>query len=129
MSDLLLDYEPVFATEVHWWEHYCWYCNDRMAVWWVEDGLAWSSQRPEAESAVIDTIAEAIAGRGLEQALIGEVFSTVLQEEYVGFSCPHCTKLQGDFYLERDFNEMLKNGFTNRVVLPEPVITDYRLVV
>lgn len=105
------------GTRVYYFERECWRsgCDQRMTLWLVHGTELWSMNRLEAHPQVIELIARATRGDGIERAADAAPLA-VLQEVvtkpaglYLGFCCPDCGMVQGDFYMTKEFLSMLRH--------------------
>lgn len=105
-------------TKVVVWERECWVgrCDQTMTLWFVDQKGLWSLNRLEAHPRVIAAVRKHTAGRGVERSADAAplaVLSEVVTRPaglYLGFCCPKCGMVQGDFFNTKDMIARMKRG-------------------
>lgn len=102
------------------WERECWtsHCDQRMTLWFVDGNGLWSRNRIEAHPDIIAAVRRMTSGEGIERSSESAPLA-VLEEVvtkpaglYLGFCCPACGMVQGDFFNMKEMISLAKRGLT-----------------
>lgn len=113
------------GTPIIVWERECWtdHCDQRMTLWFVDAAGLWSRNRIEAHPTVIERVRRATSGTGVERsedaaplAVLSEVV-TKPAGLYLGFCCPRCGMVQGDFFNTKEMIALTRQGRTRRITV------------
>jgi hypothetical protein len=104
--------EPEEGSEVHWWAHHCYRCARRFTVWWCVTTPPWSQYRPEEEP-LVQAAVLADCENFPQMAYLQFRETRPRPDGYMGFICPFCHSISGDWYLHNELLDKIARGETN----------------
>ena len=91
-------------------------CDQKMTLWFVNPDGLWKSHRIEAHPKIVEAVKRFTAGEGIEPAsesaplAVMKMVVTRPAGMYLGFCCPSCGIIQGDFYNTQAMFESIEDG-------------------